>query len=48
VAELDLDVIGKKVAIGQATQSEYEQAKLARDTAAARYKLVQTADDAGH
>jgi hypothetical protein len=35
VAELDLDVAGKQLAIGKATQLEYAQARLARDYAAA-------------
>ena len=48
MADLDLDVIGKKVALGLAPPSEYDQAKLARDSAAARYKLAQNTDNSSH
>jgi outer membrane protein TolC len=41
VAELDLNVVGNQVAVGKATSLEYEQAKLTRDIAKIRYKLVQ-------
>ncbi len=41
IAELDLDVAGKRLSVGKATKKEYEQAKFARDAEMIRYKLVQ-------
>ncbi|HXR48113.1 MAG TPA: protein kinase [Candidatus Limnocylindrales bacterium] len=41
ICDLDLDVVGKLVAIGKATPQEYEAAKLTRDEAAVRLKSLE-------